>query len=892
MTVKRTTSASTGIAALSPNTRSMQKPRAEDEDAEMELEDDQEARRLFADASDPPDDRSTTVDPVVVGDSAFWKRKINPPTSLWRAHAPDAPSSFTSSSQVFADDPETGKDSWHEMAQGAKRLAGINVGTEQLTVKHFQDIFANAFDSEHDLFMTEDGSNMRQLALKLANSDPKRFFDADVYWFGVCLRAADVTHSWMAAHLLLGAPWKDREYFHFPGISSPVHTSQAGSSLQSALKTKKGPKTGRVNTTFADTVKKASKPPPEMPVEDSDLKPAAKTASKKPVLVNPYSIVKKPSVRPTVSETNIPNKYQRKHQLFMKFVLPPLEKESVQDLQAEAGNHVAKIVEALWKVDNSAMILPWDPKYPVSRSLRRHGGPPPKNRSQFQIYFQNGIWTSTGRTPYARCVVAFDGDPANFESEEFHQLLRSIMASARIEPVQARDVTEAGWLLGTHQEIFREDSFMAAHRLVPGLEKISLEFRVQDVIRRAKNSDSWKNRGLNKAVHVFCADSDVVLVRSTLQRLYSSASNGHNTPLGIRAKFIPNVYDNRFVKTPAIGRAAERATIKQRQFLERSMTSRVNGCLGLDRTLPDGTVTCRDALMAIRSVQFPELNLFLGVEEAEDSSDLIFAYHENVAHEAGYALTSLPVILTAHLGEGAWDWFEPGSKLRYDDYAWCPIRGVVEKAALGMSVEEYFATGLDSDDEFDSDEDEAQRVQVEPILLNFSIDLLATGNGNFNDSDSIATKRLQQRLITPAESPTDARTPMVPPAAIAPMPSTISVSEQSDPSDLMSTTDSLLANPAARAAILASLGLPPDYQPAPVTRTSIPPTSLVAEFDSQMSISTNPSFQALLAAADQENASPSDLLALQGTANPPTLDPPPADEAIEAQSTAQGRANG
>ena len=92
--------------------------------------------------------------------------------------------------------------------------------------------------------------------------------------------------------------------------------------------------------------------------------------------------------------------------------------------------------------------------------------------------------------------------------------------------------------------------------------------------------------------------------------MYSSANDSY--PMGIVARFIPNVQDSRFINTLQSRTSAEWAADKYDHFFELTMTAKNYDIIGLDAEV--NRISLREAIMKIQSVADPSYSLFAGVD--------------------------------------------------------------------------------------------------------------------------------------------------------------------------------------------------------------------------------------------------------------------------------------
>ena len=139
------------------------------------------------------------------------------------------------------------------------------------TVQKWSDTFDKCFDKTYDGYNRPILKRLRDLAVRLAKSDPYIMFDKSCWSQGMLLKVDDPC-AWMAAYQRFGEAWKDRETF------SPTFKSK--DSPEPA-----DPKD--INVMDVEEERNHDKS------EDSDPQSAGKTAPE----VDPSSPPQKPNVR-------------------------------------------------------------------------------------------------------------------------------------------------------------------------------------------------------------------------------------------------------------------------------------------------------------------------------------------------------------------------------------------------------------------------------------------------------------------------------------------------------------------------------------------------------------------------------------------------------------------
>ena len=98
----------------------------------------------------------------------------------------------------------------HQMMMSAGTV--LNLGPKLDTVQKWSDTFDRCFDMSYEGYNKAVSKRLRNLAVRLAKSDPYIMFDKG-YWSQGKLVKSDGPCAWMAAYKRFGADWKDRDQF-------------------------------------------------------------------------------------------------------------------------------------------------------------------------------------------------------------------------------------------------------------------------------------------------------------------------------------------------------------------------------------------------------------------------------------------------------------------------------------------------------------------------------------------------------------------------------------------------------------------------------------------------------------------------------------------------------
>ena len=131
---------------------------------------------------------------------------IADPTDHWHTLLEAMPEASTPSPFTTKDIFGEGE-TLHEMAKAVKTFVTPKRNTP-VSSKDWETVFVRCFDEEK-LFDNPHAEKLRNLAIKLAWTDPTSAFD-NGRWHNQELIAATDTNAWHAAYNLFGSPWKNR----------------------------------------------------------------------------------------------------------------------------------------------------------------------------------------------------------------------------------------------------------------------------------------------------------------------------------------------------------------------------------------------------------------------------------------------------------------------------------------------------------------------------------------------------------------------------------------------------------------------------------------------------------------------------------------------------------
>jgi hypothetical protein len=264
-----------------------------------------------------------------------------------------------------------------------------------------------------------------------------------------------------------------------------------------------------------------------------------------------------------------------------------------------------------------------------------------------------------------------------------------------------------------------------------------IEVRVQQV--RLKNGRWIKGEPRPLAVHFFVRSRDTAKARKVLNSIYPSKPR-KDYPGGVQWRFVTNVADPYFPKTPKSMKKAERLRAKQEQFnreIDSVSTQNIKNLYHCLAVAP--FVTLAQVLMNWRSAKAPEKRLYLHVEQTYEETKLF--YHSSVAEEASQLAPFLPIILEQEYGPRAWNWFDERAKDYLGGYIYDldQHKIIMKDEDINEDVDNHWDQSMGnadldfSDDE--EDDDNGLAIDIGKIVID------ATDRQRILDDDSIATMK-------------------------------------------------------------------------------------------------------------------------------------------------------
>jgi hypothetical protein len=610
---------------------------------------------------------------------------------------------------VFGED-----DSLHDAVKMGKTLLEAPPAGQAIAVENWANLLDQVFHSEQAV-QDPKAKHFRRTALRCINTDPIDAFEG-AWDNNDQLHSNDYTNLWITSFNMLGGDlWRDRRKNSSGSTTSSTKDDQS-------VATEPGS-----NKSFAQV---ASTPPRPNQVRIA------------PVFVNPYisrPITKKKSTQQV--------KLDRKFTTFFKLRLPKIQTSTMQDQEIEVLTMVQKVFEKIWQLDSSFYVRQWNDG---GRNTISKKGCFPLSRDTLEEYVDR-IWIERSKNPWLRFIACHNIEAESFEKESIKVWMKNQGCNLYKDKLQCRSPSRVGFLLGYHPQAVNGQHLASALEMMPQLKNISVEIRVEPVVVEKGDSRDLKN----KAPYIWADRDDTAACRNALSEIYSTR-NGGIFPLGVSARFIPYTMDSRFITTRSALQMAKRAKNKQKLFIEKSTTLSAYSIIGLDYVLPEAKCTLRQALMTMRSVTNPEVNLFIGAEETTYTSNVILVFKNEFAQEAAMAVPGLPLIMAHHFGPRAWTWFNDQARTLTDGYEWDDRKGVIEAAVQIDSTTIPGFEELDEMDEDDASELDEQQEEEDEEMVDFTppYRLEPGGLNQYNDNGTIESGEFQKRTPTDTTSGT------------------------------------------------------------------------------------------------------------------------------------------
>jgi hypothetical protein len=522
------------------------------------------------------------------------------------------------------------------------------------------------------------------LATKMALPDPELLGS----WKGDDLQETEISLAWAGAYQLFGGVWRG--------------SSRQGNRPPSALKTPR----------FSATTV-------EGPTEEQ-----AKEKVPKDLNANPYYVERQPPVAPK-------RKGKEKVWKEVTYVKARLsafwDRDSMTYGQAMTAvlKEWATLVEILCARDPSGTaVVAWSTADLRTTPLTKDSKKPANKDAVARIYTDEFYLTTRPGTQYIRFRLGHK-KPMSFylESDHVTNSLEEQGLAIYVDKIQDSNVSIAGWGAGpvvgrsTMDDI---EAMLLAHPLMKANKIGFLELRVQQI---RLHKGAWiKGEPRPLAVNFLVRARDAAKARKVLNTLYPSKPR-KEYPGGVQWRFVTNIMDPYFPKTPNSVRKAKNLRAKQQQFQKDIRSTATMTIKNLHYRLPsEPYATLAQVIMNWRSSKDKAKRLFLHVEQTWEQTEVF--YHRSVEREAETLVPLLPLILEQEYGPRAWNWFHDNAKdcLGGYEYDLETQKVTLVEEDINADVDEHWEqdmgeyNGEFSDDD-DNEEGNAHVIDIGAIVL-------------------------------------------------------------------------------------------------------------------------------------------------------------------------------
>jgi hypothetical protein len=367
-------------------------------------------------------------------------------------------------------------------------------------------------------------------------------------------------------------------------------------------------------------------------------------------------------------------------------------------------------------------VLPWSDRDFNRAPLRKDSTKPLTKDGVAKVYTDDFFLSTRQGGQFLRFRLGHT-KPIEYYLESM-ELLKGLTedSSLHVDKIQDSHVSIAGWGAGSvvgKGTIEDTEEMLKHHPLFISNQIKYIEIRVQQV--RLKQGMWIKGEPRPVAIHFFVRSRDTATARKVLNAIYPSKPR-KDYPGGVQWRFVTNVADPYFPKTPKSMKKAERLRAKQEQFNREIDSVSTQNIKNLHHCLAVAPhVTLAQVLMNWRSAKDPEKRLYLHVEQTYEETKLF--YHSSVAEEASQLAPFLPIILEQEYGPRAWAWFDERAKdyLGGFDYDLDQHKIIMRDEDINEDVDNNWdqAVGdhVDLDDLTDDEDDDGLVIDIGLIIL-------------------------------------------------------------------------------------------------------------------------------------------------------------------------------
>lgn len=614
--------------------------------------------------------------------------------------------------EIFSDEPG----SMHNQEKHLKFLLGISPHVKAVDPKDWVAGFKKLGKNQE----------ARKLLIKLARTHisvfDKEFFDDEQK---TKLLSNSVTNLWIAAYRLAGAPWNLKEPPEIVRvIEEPWNMKDPTKTSDNQTPQDMDEENTQTSSTDKPTYAAATKEKSGSSSKKVSIDPAAKV---------PGLFLSRAARTPN---EKLKSKSIRKYdEVFFTVLTPPMDSDW-KDGGPEITSYFNDIMEHIFDKDKKAIIHLWSGK---SGSHLNKKSEPLKNRIQVKKY-ASSLFLRQGFPVEFRLLVSHDVHRSKL-ALECHE---TIGFSVEYDHIQEKTRTTIGFLVGSSPASANLDDMREAHEKHPTLFGLKLLAKSQSIkLASGRNMIPWEQQV--KAVHIIVGESQATSARDLYNQVYGSRNVG-GFPQGIHMRFVPDISDARFPVTKGTKVKAIKMLSKQKAFLANTAyisTNTIAGIHILNTTV--GHTLCQ-VLMSIKSLDYPELGLFISIDEHMDEGAYLvtFTAHRERFDEANSLVPLLCILLEEKFGTSVWEWFTDDAKRVVTKYKWCKDAA---RVVLIDPEEEDDGLGFDSDDEYMksicdifniSDENAGNGFEFD---LDFVIEDALTPKNQYGDTGSVKTFR-------------------------------------------------------------------------------------------------------------------------------------------------------
>jgi hypothetical protein len=738
-------------------------------------------------------------------DTPIWSLPIKAAEALWYVDPV-----WATEKPFTRQDLDSNQSEYDESLEFDVAIAMMYVANEEgtsSTVAQWIRTYAYAFslDEDRDEGNDRDFKTIRLLAVRLALSDPVNLFPSSSWKNGELTNNEDMHIAWMASYVVFGAPWKNRVNW-FETTAPPTRKSKRKSigtpsstspkSVEFSLNTDtshpyKNSSTTKKSTASTDIVPHDTTQSPFTPSPLSQsivaTSPTAFAAAGRSMYLSKEL---KTNPRLTARVANMKD-FGRKFRTYVKLKFAKFSSDAQFEQAEELAANFKSLLDKIWTIDSSTILLAWKDGA-VSKPIKFRSELP-KTKEGLSVYVES-LWMQKGRSAYCRALMAHDLPVLTlFHDHGLQSWLEEFDLAIAVERIQAKRICNVGHLLGYHATTANLENLAEAIQMQPVMQAISVEVRSEFV---RFGSARTSQRTDTKILQIYTAWDSAARARRALVEIYSSRAGGAY-PLGVQARFIPNVGDTRFIKTSASLLAYTNSLKKHIKFMNSIETSACHTIIEIDHFNPQVNMTLREAIMHIFSSKKPDCTLFVAVDTSYNGDHVQFAYRQELQREAAIMISGLPLFLDLHLGHrSVWNWFTSDAREATANFRWDMDLGLVPiKKDAHTNIKLHKWEHLDDDDEEFEDTD--------VILHPFCLLLDDVGTNAYNDNHTIVTENVidlarddNSEVLSVTDTATQDDT------ATAPLKSVDPTEVSTNPSTLTKTSD--------KDALLAEMASDPD----------------------------------------------------------------------------------